>query len=86
MKSIQEKRKIYKFLIQLKIEFYLTSPQVDHLVNFMLSCLQMNFNGKINFVSRLYTNYRHRTSIGRFFTKSNWMQDKILKVLKKHNI
>lgn len=86
MKSIQEKMKIYKFLIKINLLYILTTPQAAHVVNFTLSCLQMSFKGKITEVSNIYENKKHRTSVGRFFTSSTWQENLVLKRLQKYII
>ncbi|HML06230.1 MAG TPA: transposase [Methanobacterium sp.] len=86
MNSIQEKDKINKFIIAFGLAMYLKSPQIKHLINFVLSCLQKDFNGKTTEISELYTNERHRTSIARFFTESTWSGKLILSKMKKQCI
>jgi hypothetical protein len=53
MNSIHAREKINKFLMIIGLKFYLTILQIRHLVNFTISCLQMNFNGKMKDISNL---------------------------------
>jgi hypothetical protein len=86
MKIIQEKSNFNKYFNNLNLGFYLTSPQIRHLINFILTCLQINFNGKMLEMSNLYTNERHRTCVCRFITESPWNFQLVLRSIQRDNI
>jgi len=76
---------IYKFLIELRITLYLTTPQIHHLILFINSMVTKGYCGKITDVSDCMP-VRHRTNIGKFLSDSPWNEDFIERALKKHVI
>ena len=76
---------IYKFLIELKITLYLTTPQIHHLILFINSMVTKGYGGKITDVSD-FMPVRHRTNIGKFLSDSPWSEDFIERAIKKHVI
>ena len=76
---------IYKFLIELKITLYLTTPQIHHLILFINSMVTKGYCGKVTDVSD-FMPVRHRTNIGKFLSESPWNEDFVEKALKKHVI
>ncbi|WAG48720.1 IS701 family transposase [Clostridium tagluense] len=76
---------IYKFLIELKITLYLTTPQTHHLILFINSMVTKGYCGKITDVSD-FMPVRHRTNIGKFLSESPWDEDFVEKALKKRVI
>jgi hypothetical protein len=63
---------IRKFLIILQLTLLLTRPQLNHLTSFISSGVQGGFNGKIINIPELSMRKIHRTSIGKFLSKSPW--------------
>jgi hypothetical protein len=76
---------IYKFLIELRITLYLTTPQIHHLILFINSMVTKGYCGKITDVSD-FMPVRHRTNNGKFLSESPWNEDFIERALKKHVI
>jgi len=50
----------------------LTKPQLDNLASLIVSAIQGGFDGKIKNVPELSMHNIHRTSIGKFLSKSPW--------------
>lgn len=61
-----------KFLIALRLTFLLTKPQITNLASIIASAMQGGFDGKIINVPELSMRSVHRTSIGKFLSKSPW--------------
>lgn len=61
-----------KFLIALRLTFLLTKPQIANLASIIASAMQGGFDGKITNVPELSMRNVHRTSIGKFLSKSPW--------------
>lgn len=61
-----EELSLYKFFEELKLDLYLTKPQINHLENIMNATLSNGYKGKVSDVASS-TSQRHRTSITRFF-------------------
>jgi Transposase DDE domain len=76
---------IYKFLIELKITLYLTTPQIHHLILFINSMVTKGYCGKVTDVSD-FMPVRHRTNIGKFLSESPWDENFVEKALKKRVI
>lgn len=76
---------IYKFLTELRITLYLTTPQIHHLILFISSMVTKGYCGKITDVSD-FMPARHRTNIGKFLSESPWNEDFVERALKKHVI
>ncbi len=76
---------IYKFLIELRITLYLTTPQLHHLILFINSMVTKGYCGKITDVSD-FMPVRHRTNIGKFLSDSPWNEDSVERALKKRAI
>jgi len=68
---ISKELSIDNFFNQLKFDLYLTKPQLNHLKNMMNAMISKGFKGKMSDVSELISQ-RHRTSITRFLSNSNW--------------
>jgi|GEM_PF-2669998 len=76
---------IYKFLIELKMTLYLTTPQIHHLILFINSIMTKGYCGKVTDVSD-FMPVRHRTNIGKFLSESPWDENFVEKALKKRVI
>lgn len=63
---------IRKFLIILRLTLLLTRPQFNHLTSFISTGVQGGFNGKIINIPELSMRRIHRTSVGKFLSKSPW--------------
>lgn len=61
-----------KFLIVLRLTLLLTKPQLDHLASLIVSAVQGGFDGKMKNIPELSMRNIHRTSIGKFLSKSPW--------------
>lgn len=61
-----------KFLIILRLTLLLTNPQLDNLSSLIVSAVQGGFDGKVKNVPELSMRKIHRTSIGKFLSKSPW--------------
>jgi transposase len=61
-----------KFLIVLRLTLLLTKPQLDHLASLIVSAVQGGFDGKMKNIPELSMRNSHRTSIGKFLSKSPW--------------
>ncbi|KEI08577.1 hypothetical protein Z958_12940, partial [Clostridium novyi B str. NCTC 9691] len=68
---ISNELSLYKFFKQLNFDLYLTKPQLKHLEGIMNAMILKGFNGKVSDIAELASK-RHRTSITRFLSKSNW--------------
>lgn len=64
--------RLRKFLIVLRLTLLLTKPQLDNLASLIVSAIQGGFDGKIKNVPELSMHNIHRTSIGKFLSKSPW--------------
>ena len=71
---ISKELSIDKFFNQLNFDLYLTKPQLTHMKNIMNAMVVKGFNGKVSDVATL-ASPRHRTSITRFFSTSNWNEE-----------
>ena len=71
---ISKELSIDKFFNQLNFDLYLTKPQSKHMKNIMNAMVVKGFNGKVSDVATL-ASPRHRTSITRFFSTSNWNEE-----------
>lgn len=71
---ISKELSIDKFFNQLNFDLYLTKPQSKHIKNIMNAMVVKGFNGKVSDVAAL-ASPRHRTSITRFLSSSNWNED-----------
>lgn len=78
---IPEELSLYNFFEQLKLNLYLTKPQISHLENIMNAMLSKGYKGKIADVASSKSQ-RHRTSISRFLSKGTWNEEYIRHSLK----
>lgn len=78
---IPEELSLCNFFEQLKLNLYLTKPQISHLQNIMNAMLMKGYKGKISDVA-LSNSQRHRTSISRFLSKDSWNEEYIRHSLK----
>ncbi|KGM94950.1 hypothetical protein Z968_10410 [Clostridium novyi A str. 4552] len=78
---ISNKLSLYKFFKQLNFDLYLTKPQLEHLEGIMTAMILKGFNGKVSDIAELASK-RHRTSITRFLSKSNWDENLLINALK----
>lgn len=62
---------LLKFLIALRLTILLTQPQIKNLAS-IISAMQGGFDGKITNVPELSVRNIHRTSEGKFLSKSPW--------------
>lgn len=69
---------IRKFLIVLRLTLLLTKPQLNHLASFLSAGVQGGFDGKINNVPELSMYNIHRTSTGKFLSRSPWPTSLVL--------
>lgn len=72
---------LYKFFKHLKFDLYLTKPQLKHLENFTTAMILKGFKGKVADVAEL-SSVKHRTSITRFLSNSNWNENLLVTSLK----
>lgn len=82
-KILTKNNEIIKFIKDLKIDLYLKNVQLTYLVLFIMSTMIKGFKGRMTDISESLINEKHRTSIGRFLSNSNWNEDKILKIYQK---
>ncbi|WP_238899183.1 hypothetical protein [Clostridium sp. YIM B02500] len=82
---ISDELSIYNFLKQLNFDFYLTKPQLKHLENIMNAMISKVYNCKISDIAEL-AHSKHRTSITRFFSNSNWNEKFLERALKAYII
>jgi len=68
-----------KFLITLGLTFFLTVPQFKHLVSIIIAAMQGGFDGKIKNVPELSMRKIHRTSVGKFLSKSPWPEKLVIR-------
>lgn len=61
-----------KFLIVLMLTLLLTKHQLANITSIIVSAMQSGFDGKIKNVLELSMRNVHRTSIGKFLSKSPW--------------
>lgn len=80
---ITETNDIFNFIKELKINLHLTRIQRIYLVLF-IKCLSISGScvNLIN-ISKMYFVKKHKTSIGRFLSDSNWKVDKIIGLYQK---
>ncbi|MBE6091440.1 MAG: transposase [Clostridium beijerinckii] len=78
---ILDELSIYDFLKQLNFDFYLTKPQLRHLKNM----ISKGYNGKIYDIAELAPS-KHRTSITRFLSSSDWNEKLLERALKAYII
>ncbi|KGM97574.1 transposase, partial [Clostridium botulinum] len=78
---ISNELSLYKFFKQLNFDLYITKPQLKHLESIMTAMILKGFNGKVSDIAELASK-RHRTSITRFLSKSNWNEDLLINALK----
>lgn len=78
---ISEELSLYKFFQQLKLNLYLTKPQISPLENIMNAMFSKGFTGKISDVASS-TSHRHRTSITRFLSNRTWNEEYVRNSLK----
>jgi hypothetical protein len=76
---------IIKFLIKLDLDLFFSKPQLKHVEAFISAMVLKGFNGKITDIADL-TSRRHRTSVGKFLSKSPWDEELVLKSLKEYTI
>lgn len=67
----------------INITFLLTTPQLHHLILFILVMVTKGFGGKINDLAELMP-VRHRTNFGKFLSKSPWDEKLLERALKKY--
>jgi hypothetical protein len=79
---ITETSSIIKFLKKSRIKLYFTKPQLHILALIMSAMIKMGFVGKVSNLAELMP-FRHRTSIGKFLSKSTWNEDYVEKALHK---
>jgi hypothetical protein len=75
---ITENKDIFNFIREIKIDIYLTKVQKLYLVMFIMCMAISGSCNKIINISKMYFINRHKTSIGRFLSKSKLNTDKIL--------
>ena len=68
---ISNELSINNFFKKLNFDLYLTKPQLKHVESIMNGMISKGYNGKISDVAEL-ASQRHRTSITRFLSNSNW--------------
>ncbi|QPW58344.1 IS701 family transposase [Clostridium botulinum] len=78
---ISNELSLYKFFKQLNFDLYLTKPQLEHLEGTMTAMILKGFNGKVSDIAELASK-RHRTSITRFLSISNWDENLLINALK----
>lgn len=76
---------IIKFLRKLDFDILFTTPQLKHIVVFVIAMILKGYNGKVSDVEEL-TSHRHRTCTGKLLNKSPWDETFLLEALRKHAI
>lgn len=76
---------IFKFLTELKLSSYLSTPQIHHVILFISSMINKGYCGKVTDVYESMP-VRHRTTIGKFLSNSSWNEDYIERALKRRII
>lgn len=80
---ITENEDIFNFIKKLKIDIHLTKIQILYLVLFIMCMAISGSCNKIINISNMYFVNRHKTSIGKFLSKSKFNTDKILNLYQK---
>ena len=78
---ISNELSINNFFKKLNFDLYLTKPQLKHVESIMNGMISKGYNGKISDVAEL-ASQRHRTSITRFLSNSNWNETLLSKSLR----
>jgi hypothetical protein len=73
---ISEELSMDKFFNKLNFDLYLTKPQLKHLRSIMNAMILKGFKGKVSDIAEL-DSQRHRTSITRFLSNSNWDETRL---------
>lgn len=68
---ISDELTLDKYFNKLNFDLYLTKPQLNHLKSLFNGMTSTGFNGKISQIAEEASN-KHRTSITRFISNSNW--------------
>lgn len=68
---ISDELTLDKYFNKLNFDLYLTKPQLNHLKSLFNGMTSTGFNGKISQIAEEASN-KHRTSITRFISTSNW--------------
>lgn len=76
--------KIRNFLLMIRLLFLLTKPQHQHIVNFIAATTQQGYQGKVTNVVDLSHAETHRTSFGKFLSKSSWNEDLVHRAAQRH--
>jgi hypothetical protein len=76
---------IFKFLLKLDLDLFLTEPQLKHVMAFISAMVLRGYDGKVTAIAEL-SSHRHRTSVGHFLRKSPWNEKFVLESLKEHVI
>ncbi len=79
-------RSINNFIIKLGLTLYLTIPQLKHVCEFLYGTVGHGCNAKVDHIAENCFYSTHRTSIGKFLSKSSWNEDFVLKALQKFSI
>lgn len=83
-KMITEKRDILKFIKEIKIDIYLTKIQKLYFILIIMSFAISGSCNKIKNISNMYFVNKHKTSIGRFLSKSIFDIEKIINIYQKY--
>jgi hypothetical protein len=81
--DITHDRSINNFIIKLGLTLYLTIPQLKHVCEFLYGTVGHGCNAKVDHIAENCFYSTHRTSIGKFLSKSSWNEDFVLKALQK---
>lgn len=84
--NITHDRLINNFIIKLGLTLYLTIPQLKHVCEFLYGTVGRGCNAKVAHIAENCFYSTHRTSIGKFLSKSSWNEDFVLKALQKFAI
>lgn len=81
---ITEKKDIIKFIKEIKIDIYLTNIQKIYFTLIIMSFAMSGSCNKIKNISNMYFVNKHKTSIGRFLSKSIFDIEKIINIYQKY--
>ena len=80
---ITENKDIFNFIRKIKIDIHLTKVQNLYFILFIMCITLSGSCNKIINISKIYFVNRHKTSIGKFLSKSKFNTDKILELYQK---
>ncbi|MBN1467200.1 MAG: transposase [Fusobacteriaceae bacterium] len=79
-KILTENKDIINFIKNLKMNLYLTKTQSLYLIMLIKAFTIVTFKGKLTNIAKCYFVNKHETCIGKFLSKSNWDENKLLSI------